>query len=109
MEYTRLGSTGLRVSKLCFGTWRFNQESDGDVETDRETAFDLLDAAWDAGINYIDTANGYGGGKAEQWIGEWMDERGIDRPHENEPTGKANCDNLCTAFEDIFKHVSVCN
>jgi len=79
MEYTRLGSTGLRVSKLCFGTWRFNQESDGEVETDRETAFDLLDAAWDAGINYIDTANGYGGGKAEQWIGEWMDKRGIDR------------------------------
>lgn len=79
MEYTRLGSTGLRVSKVCFGTWRFGMESDGTIETDREEAFDLLDTAWENGINYIDTANGYGDGKAEQWIGEWMDERGIDR------------------------------
>lgn len=72
MEYRRLGSTGLSVSPLCLGTWRFGKESDGTLETDRETAHELLDAAWDEGINFIDTANSYGGGRSEEWIGEWL-------------------------------------
>ncbi|MFB6146393.1 MAG: aldo/keto reductase [Halobacteriaceae archaeon] len=80
MEYTRLGSTGLRVSKICFGTWRFGMETDGVIETDREEAFDLLDAAWEQGINFIDTANVYGVDSAsEQWIGEWLNSRDVDR------------------------------
>lgn len=72
MEYRRLGSTGVSVSPLCFGTWRFGKETNGTLETDREQAHELLDAAWDRGINFIDTANSYGGGKSEQWIGEWL-------------------------------------
>ncbi|WP_137290772.1 aldo/keto reductase [Natronorubrum halophilum] len=72
MEYRRLGATGLTVSPLCLGTWRFGKESNGMLETDRETARNLLDEAWDKGINFIDTANSYGGGKSEQWIGEWL-------------------------------------
>ncbi|WP_276253216.1 aldo/keto reductase [Halomontanus rarus] len=77
MEYTKLGSTGLDVSKVCFGTWRFSKESDGTVETDRETAHDLLDRFADAGGNFIDTANVYGdpAGTSERWIGEWLDDR----------------------------------
>jgi aryl-alcohol dehydrogenase-like predicted oxidoreductase len=79
MEYTKLGSTGTEVSQVCFGTWRFAKESDGTVETTREEAHELLDAAWDAGINFIDTANAYGdpAGTSEQWIGEWLE--GVDR------------------------------
>ncbi len=72
MEYRRLGSTGLTVSPLCLGTWRFGKESNGTLETDRETAHDLLDAAWEQGINFVDTANSYGGGRSERWIGEWL-------------------------------------
>jgi len=76
MEYRKLGSTGVDVSELCFGTWRFNAEADdGTVETDRETAQELLDAFADRGGNFIDTANGYGGGESERWIGEWLDDR----------------------------------
>ncbi|MFB6120222.1 MAG: aldo/keto reductase [Halobacteriaceae archaeon] len=75
MEYTTLGDTGLTVSRLCFGTWRFNRESDGTVETTREEAHDLLDACEDHGVNFIDTANSYGGGKSEEWIGEWLADR----------------------------------
>ena len=75
MEYTKLGSTGTDVSKICFGTWRFGKESDGVVETGREEAHELLDAFAEAGGNFIDTANGYGGGKSEEWIGEWLEER----------------------------------
>jgi aryl-alcohol dehydrogenase-like predicted oxidoreductase len=75
MEYTTLGSTGTTVSQLAFGTWRFGRESDGVVETTREEANDLLSAAWDRGINFIDTADRYGNphGTAEQYIGEWLE------------------------------------
>lgn len=75
MEYVRLGSTGLEVSQLCLGTWKFGTESDGTVETDRDQAHDLLDAAADRGINFFDTANSYGNGRSEQYIGEWLADR----------------------------------
>ena len=76
MEYRILGSTGLEVSKLCFGTWRFGLEADdGTVETGREAAHDLLDTFDEHGGNFIDTANVYGDGKSEEWIGEWLEER----------------------------------
>ncbi|WP_266080138.1 aldo/keto reductase [Haladaptatus caseinilyticus] len=74
MEYRNLGATGTKVSELCFGTWRFAKESNGTVETDRETAHELLDTAWENGINFIDTANVYGdpSGTSEEWIGDWL-------------------------------------
>jgi aryl-alcohol dehydrogenase-like predicted oxidoreductase len=76
MEYTKLGATGLDVSQVCLGTWRFNSEAaDGTVETTRAEAHDLLDAFAAAGGNFIDTANGYGGGESERWIGEWLADR----------------------------------
>jgi len=77
MEYTRLGSTGTTVSQLCYGTWRFGRETGGVVETGREQAHELLDAAWERGINFFDTANVYGtpNGKSERFIGEWLDDR----------------------------------
>jgi aryl-alcohol dehydrogenase-like predicted oxidoreductase len=79
MEYVTLGETGTEVSRLCLGTWRFGRETGGEVETDRETAHALLDAAWDRGINFVDTANIYGDpvGTAERWIGEWLQD--VDR------------------------------
>ena len=75
MEYVPLGSTGLKVSELCFGTWRFGKENGGVVETDREQAHELLDTFEAGGGNFIDTANSYGNGQSEQWIGEWLAER----------------------------------
>jgi aryl-alcohol dehydrogenase-like predicted oxidoreductase len=76
VDYTKLGRTGLEVSELCLGTWRFNATAaDGTIETDRDRAHELLDTFADLGGNFIDTANGYGNGQAEVWIGEWLDER----------------------------------
>ncbi|MFB6146667.1 MAG: aldo/keto reductase [Halobacteriaceae archaeon] len=75
VNYRTLGDTGTKVSELCFGTWRFAYEDDdGNVETDEETAHDLLDACWEHGINFIDTANVYGdpNGTSEEWIGDWL-------------------------------------
>jgi len=74
MEQTILGGTGMGVSSLCYGTWRFGRDFGGGVETDRASALDLLDAAWDRGITFFDTANVYGkpNRRAERWLGEWL-------------------------------------
>ncbi|MFC7250716.1 aldo/keto reductase [Halomicroarcula sp. GCM10025324] len=76
MDYRQLGNTGTRVSELCFGTWRFGKETGGVVETDREEAHELLDTAWENGINFIDSANVYGTphGLSEEYVGEWLDD-----------------------------------
>jgi aryl-alcohol dehydrogenase-like predicted oxidoreductase len=42
----------------------------------KEGSFELLDAYYDAGGNYIDTANGYQEEDSEEWIGEWLQKRG---------------------------------
>ncbi len=77
MEYVSLGNTGTTVSRLCFGTWRFGKRHGDVVETEKDEAHDLLDAARDHGINFIDTANVYGDpdGTAETWIGEWLEDQ----------------------------------
>ncbi len=74
MEYRTLGSTGTKVSELCFGTWRFGKRTGDVIETDREEAHELLDAAWENGINFIDSANVYGNpnGTSEEYIGDWL-------------------------------------
>jgi aryl-alcohol dehydrogenase-like predicted oxidoreductase len=70
MQYTKLGRSGLRVSRLCLGTMNFG------VDTDEKDAFRILDAALDAGINFMDTANIYGwgenAGRTEEIIGKWF-------------------------------------
>ncbi|MHB9144993.1 MAG: aldo/keto reductase [Symbiobacteriia bacterium] len=70
MEYTDLGRAGLRVSRLCLGTMNF-----GSVTTEQE-AYAIMDAALDAGVNFFDTANVYGGasgrGATEAIIGRWF-------------------------------------
>ncbi|ASA25292.1 aldo/keto reductase [Paenibacillus donghaensis] len=76
MKYTKLGRTGLNVSKLCLGTMNFGQS------TDQKEAFRIMDAALDAGINFFDTANGYGGEKrgfTEEIIGHWFAQGGNRR------------------------------
>src|SRR5581483_8510010 len=49
----------------------------GQGET-KEQAFELMDAAWEAGLTWFDTADAYGGGRSETWIGDWIRSR---RPH----------------------------
>ncbi len=72
MEYTYLGRTGLKVSRLCLGTMNFGPN------TDEKESFRIMDAALDAGINFFDTANMYGGrnggkrGWTEEIIGRWF-------------------------------------
>jgi aryl-alcohol dehydrogenase-like predicted oxidoreductase len=46
--------------------------------TDEATAFAIMDTAWQAGIRWFDTADAYGGGRSEEWIGRWRGDRGVD-------------------------------
>ncbi|MDR1559355.1 MAG: aldo/keto reductase [Clostridiales bacterium] len=70
MEFKSLGRTGMKVSRLCVGSWNFG------TYTEEREAFRIMDAALDAGINYIDTANAYPDvgmrGISEQIIGRWF-------------------------------------
>ncbi len=80
MEYRTLGRTGLKVSELCLGTMQFGWTAD------EATSFKILSAAFQGGINFIDTADIYSrwaagnpGGVSEKIIGEWMKKNGITR------------------------------
>ena len=80
MDYRRLGSTGLRISRLGLGCGNFGGIGSapaffGMGETEAQ-AFDLMDRAFDAGINFFDTANAYGGGRSETYIGRWAHAKG---------------------------------
>jgi aryl-alcohol dehydrogenase-like predicted oxidoreductase len=70
MKYTQLGRTGLKVSRLVLGTMNFGPQ------TDEADSHSIMDAALDAGINYVDTANVYGWGenkgRTESIIGNWF-------------------------------------
>ena len=74
MNYTQLGRTGMKVSRLCLGTMNFGPE------TNEGEAFRIMDAALEAGINFFDTANVYGGrdrrGWTEEIIGRWFAQGG---------------------------------
>ena len=72
MKYRRLGRTALKVSELCLGTMNFGPR------TPEPESFAILGAAVAAGINFIDTANQYGGhlgvGATESLLGRWLAE-----------------------------------
>ena len=80
MDYRRLGSTGLKVSRLGLGCGNFGgigsaPQFFGMGENEAQ-AFALMDRAFDAGINFFDTANAYGGGRSESFIGNWLRAKG---------------------------------
>lgn len=76
MDYTHLGRTGLKVSRLALGTMNFGEL------IDQTASFAIMDEALDAGINFFDTADVYGGpqspdmakgyGLSEEIIGNWL-------------------------------------
>jgi len=73
MKYRYIGKSGLRVSPLCMGTMTFG------TQCDKKEAFKILDKAYDAGINFFDTAELYPvppsgelAGRTEEIVGEWL-------------------------------------
>jgi aryl-alcohol dehydrogenase-like predicted oxidoreductase len=73
MEKRRLGTSGVVVSEICMGTMTFG------TQADKAESFRILDRAYEAGINFYDTAEVYPvpptaelAGLTEEWFGEWM-------------------------------------
>jgi aryl-alcohol dehydrogenase-like predicted oxidoreductase len=83
VESRRLGRSEVEVSRIILGCGNFGGIGSapaffGQGET-REQAFAIMDAAWAMGVTTFDTADAYGGGRSESWIGEWLRERRIAR------------------------------
>ena len=72
MQYTRLGSTGLNVSKLCLGCMSYGASDQGTHpwSLDEAASRPFVKAALDAGINFFDTANVYSLGSSEEIVGK---------------------------------------
>lgn len=81
MRYLPLGDSELTISVLALGCGNFGgvgslPETFGKGD-DEQAAGVLLDAAVEHGITVLDTANSYGGGRSEEWIGRWLSSRGV--------------------------------
>lgn len=79
MEYRVLGRTGVRVSVVGLGCGGFggigSEVSLFGQGENQQQAFALMDRAVELGINYFDTADSYGGGRSEQIVGSWLQQR----------------------------------
>lgn len=80
MQYTRLGNTGLFVSRLAFGTMTFGSDPHfpSVAKVALDTAKAMIDRALDAGVNFFDTADGYSGGESEVYLGKFLGARRKD-------------------------------
>jgi aryl-alcohol dehydrogenase-like predicted oxidoreductase len=114
MDVTRLGRTGLKVSRICLGTMNFGPE------TEEADAHRIMDRAIDAGVNFFDTANVYGWGenkgRTESIIGRWLAQGGrrervvlatkLYAPmYEGPNGGKLSAYNIRRACEDSLRRL----
>jgi voltage-dependent potassium channel beta subunit len=74
MEYRRLGTAGIKVSALSYGSWL----TFGSKDQALEQSIECMDAAYKAGVNFFDNAEVYAGGKSEEVMGEAL--RELDWP-----------------------------
>lgn len=70
MEYRSLGRTGVQVSVLCLGCMNFG------FPTSEDESMDMIDAALEAGVNFLDTANVYNRGRSEEIVGRALQRHG---------------------------------
>jgi len=80
VERRELGRSGIAVSRVLLGCGNFGGVGSSPAffgqGIPKDEAFRIMDAAWDLGITAFDTADAYGGGRSEAWIGEWLAVRG---------------------------------
>lgn len=80
MERRELGRSGVSVSRIILGCGNFGGIGSSPAffgqGIPKDEAFRIMDAGWDLGLTTFDTADAYGGGRSETWIGEWLATRG---------------------------------
>ena len=79
MQYTSLGKTGLKVSRLCLGCMSYGSSKWRDWVLDEPAAMPFFREAWEAGINFFDTADMYSNGASEEVLGHAIKTLGIPR------------------------------
>ncbi len=75
MDYVTLGRSDLEVSRLCLGTWNMAGQQGWGPEDDRRS-IELIRSVQDSGCNFFDSAHSYGGGHAEDLLGQALAEDG---------------------------------
>jgi 1-deoxyxylulose-5-phosphate synthase len=80
IERRELGRSGISVTRVVLGCGNFGGVGSAPAffgqGIPRDEAFRIMDAAWELGITSFDTADAYGGGRSETWIGEWLASKG---------------------------------
>ena len=75
-----LGDSGIGVTRIVLGCGNFGGVGSSPTffgqGIAKDEAFRIMDAAWEMGIRAFDTADAYGGGRSETWIGEWLGTKG---------------------------------
>lgn len=79
MDYVRLGSTGLKVSRICLGTLTFGSPRWRDWVLDEERSRPIIARALELGVNFFDTANSYSLGESESILGRALKDFAPDR------------------------------
>jgi aryl-alcohol dehydrogenase-like predicted oxidoreductase len=82
VETRQLGRSGISVSRIVLGCGNFGGVGSAPAffgqGIPREESTRIMDAAWELGITTFDTADAYGGGRSETWIGEWLATKGSE-------------------------------
>ena len=81
MKFRSFSQPGWQVSEVGLGCWQLGGDSWGDLDAD--AAQQILQASVDAGVNFLDTADVYGDGRSEQFIGQFLK---LSLIHISEPT-----------------------
>ncbi len=101
MEYAKLGKSNLTVSKICLGTMHFS------AKADEKESFAIMDRALEAGINFFDTADIYGGwGGSEEIIGKWLAQGGGRRDKIVLATKIYWYDSSAASWPNVSQHIS---
>ena len=113
MRYRQLGTTGIEVSEFTLGTWPFSGGHPFGEQND-EDSIAAFHAALDNGVNFIDTAEGYGAGRAERVLGRVLPSRRDDvvltskvaevhlRPEEVQTACEGSLAKLGTDYIDLY-------
>ncbi|MEB3780020.1 MAG: aldo/keto reductase [Desulfurococcales archaeon] len=99
MEYTTLGTTGVKISRIGLGAWQFSQAWG---VTEYSTAREIISRALELGVNLIDTAMVYGRGLSEEFIGKALKELDVKR---DDVVIATKIPGEFLAYDDVFKAV----
>jgi 1-deoxyxylulose-5-phosphate synthase len=79
MQYVNLGTTGVKVSRICLGTMTYGSSKWRDWVLDYDASLPVIRRAWELGITFYDTADVYSLGESERVLGRAVKELGIPR------------------------------